>query len=306
MNKSFSQIKTDVGNLIRDTSTGTATLIGVWINNRYRDIIDRYEWEELYFTKSITASASIQAYPLDEDTGKIIYVLDATDDYYVDEVTEPHFMRDHYDDWDNTGTPGIFYLKNDVVRSQPSAATKPMVVSSEADTTQTILIRGIVSNAEIYESVTLNGTTNVTASNSYSRILAISKSAATLGKVTIYENDGTTILSILPAEQLESRNKSINFHPIPASELIYTVRAKRRVLPLNQTLDYPVIENIADIIEYGAAAEGLRYKRKTAQAREYEFLYEKAIADKIYQRVATPGKVITFEPLSLNRDEGIL
>ena len=57
--KQFSTLKTNVGYFVQDTSTALNTLIGYWVNNRYRDLLNAYDWEQLYHTQALTASASI-------------------------------------------------------------------------------------------------------------------------------------------------------------------------------------------------------------------------------------------------------
>jgi hypothetical protein len=163
-----------------------------------------------------------------------------------------------------------------------------------------------VSGSEIYESITLNGTTFASATNSYTRIIGISKSAATTGYVTTYENDGVTVLSTLPSEQLESSYKILNLHPIPTGTANYLIRIKRRILPLSQNYDYPVVKDLADIIEIGAVVEAWRYKKQFAKAQALDVLYEKMISEKIFQRESSSNRVVQFVPTALDRDDGIL
>lgn len=133
MNKSYSQLKTNVGNRVQDTSTALATLIGYWVNDKYRDVVSRYDWEELYFTQSITATAGTQNYALSEDADRILFCEDTTNDVEMSETND-------LDDIDSTD---LYYLTYDVVKSQPASATKVVVKSSStADTTQTVLLRG--------------------------------------------------------------------------------------------------------------------------------------------------------------------
>jgi hypothetical protein len=294
MNKAFSQLKTNVGNRVQDTSTALATLIGYWVNDKYRDVVSRYDWEELYFTQSVTASADVLTYALSEDADRILFCEDTTNDVEMSETND-------LDDIDSTD---LYYLTYDVVKSQPASATKVVVKSSSAsDTTQTVLLRGIVSGSEVYESITLTGTTPASAASSYTRIIGISKSASTTGFTSIYENDGVTVLSMLAPEQLESSYRILN---VPSRSCVYKLRIKRRVLPLSQAYDYPLVKDVADIIELGATAEAERYKKQFSKAQAYDVMYEKMIGEKIFQREAQPNRIYQFTPQALDRDEGIL
>ena len=306
--KSFSVLKSNVGSFIQDTSSGTGTLIGHWVNNRYRDIVNSYDWEQLYHTQMLTATANTSAYPLDENTERVVFVHDKSNDSYTDIITEQEYLQGYYDVWDTIGRPEACFLKGEAVRSQPASGTQILVTSSSAsDITQTVLVRGITSTQnEIYESLTLTGTTPATATNSYSQILGLSKSDVTVGKVKVYENDGTTLLAEMSPENLVSRYKILNFHPIPDSETIYAIRSKRVVLPLSQDYDYPIIEDIDDIIEAGAQADAWKYKRQFSKATALETQYQILKTERIHREVAQPGIIHTFTPTPLDRDDGIL
>ncbi len=308
--KSFTVLKANVGSFVQDTSSSMGTLIGHWVNNRYKDITNSYDWEQLYHNQSYSTTANISSYPMDENTDRLIFVKDRTNDSYVEVITEHNFLDNYYDDLDSSGQPEVCYLTSEPVTTQPASGEKLTVKSSSAsDITQSFLIRGITSTVgEVYESLNLSGTTVATASNTYTKVLGLSKSAATAGKVTVYENDASTVKAVLSPETLVSRYKSINFHPIPGSTqtITYQVRCKRKVTPLSQTYDYPIIEDIDDIIEIGAQADAWRYKRQFAKATALETQYQIMKSDRIHREVAQPSIIHQFQPQVLDRDEGIL
>ncbi len=306
--KSFSVQKSDIGLMVQDTSSALATLIGIWINNRYRDIVNSYDWEQLYHNQTITTTANTSAYAFDENTDRLVFAVDRTNGAAINITTEQDFLQNYYDSLEDTGSSDTCFLTSAPVRSQPSSGEKVIIKSSSAsDTTQTVLVRGITSAAnETYESLTCNGTTAVTASNTYTQILGISKSASTTGKISVYENDGSTLKAELSPESLVSRYKILNLYPIPSGAVTIDLRTKRKVLPLAQSYDYPIIEDISDIIEAGAQAEVWRYKRQFSKGNALETQYQVLKYDRIHREVAQPGIVHQFQPESLNRDEGIL
>lgn len=306
--KSFSVLKSNVGSFVQDTSTPFATLIGIWVNNRYRDIINSYDWEQLYHTQTINTSASTSTYAFDENTERLIFATDTTNGCPINIVTEQDFLHNYSDALDDVGQPDTAFLTSSPVRQQPTTANQIIIKSSSAaDTTQTILVRGLSSTAnEVYENLTLTGTTAVTATNSYTEILGISKSLATAGKVSVYLNDGTTLLAELSPENLQSRYKLLNLYPVPSGTYTIKLRSKRKVLPLSQAYDYPIIEDVADIIELGAQADAWAYKKQFAKKSALETQYQIAKLARIHNEVAQPGVVHQFQPSVLNRDEGIL
>jgi hypothetical protein len=306
--KSYSVLKSNVGSFIQDTSSSLESLIGIWINNRYKDVVNSYDWEQLYHNQTFASTANRSSYPMDENTDRLIFVKDRTNQSYTEVITEQDFLENYYDDLDTTGQPEVCYLTSSPVTTQPASAEKLTLKSSSAsDITPTVLIRGITSTGgETYETLTLTGTTAVTASNTYSKVLGISKSQATIGKITVYENDESTIKAELSPETLVSRYKSINFHPIPAETVTYQIRSRRRITPLSQDYDYPMIEDIDDIIELGAQADAWRYKRQFAKSTSLETQYQVLKMERIHQEVAQPGIIHQFQPMALDRDEGIL
>lgn len=77
MAKTFSQLKTNVGNMLQDTSGATATLIGVWINNAYQDAWARCMWTDLIDDNFTFESVVDQAeYSLESDFGEEVACVD--------------------------------------------------------------------------------------------------------------------------------------------------------------------------------------------------------------------------------------
>lgn len=304
--KSFSVQKSNVGLMVQDTSSALATLIGIWINNRYRDIVNSYDWEQLYHNQSVDTTANTSAYAFDPSTERLIYAVDITNDCPINIVTEQDFLQNYGDALTDTRSPDTCFLASSPVASQPGSGEKLIVKSSStSDTAISVLLRGISSSSEVYESLNLSGTTAVTASNTYTEVLGFSKSGASVGKVTLYDNDGATSRAVLSMEGLNSRYKILNLYPVPSGAVTVKMRSKRKVRELAQSYDYPIIEDISDIIELGAQADAWRYKRQFAKATALETQYQIAKMQRIHNEVAQPGIVHQFQPEPLNRSEGI-
>jgi len=84
----FSTLKTQVGQLVGDTSTTFLSIIGVYINSRYREILRRTNWNSIVPDYTITATSastttSASTYTLPSDFGKELYV-------YVNSIDIPH------------------------------------------------------------------------------------------------------------------------------------------------------------------------------------------------------------------------
>lgn len=88
--KTFSTMKTNVGNFIQDTSNDTASLIGVWLNDAYQDAWRRCMWTDVIdedFTFTSTADKDDYSFSTDlgiTDFGEELFVADITNGHILD------------------------------------------------------------------------------------------------------------------------------------------------------------------------------------------------------------------------------
>jgi hypothetical protein len=304
MNKSFSVIKGNVGAEVQDTSTSFATILGKIVNRRYFQVLRAVNWKNINYSYTFDTVAGTQRYALPDDFGKEISCADNTNDIVLNRTTLEELVK-NYQDLDDSGTVQRYAIIEDCVKKQPTAASALAIVSSSAsDTTQTVLVRGIVSGAETYETVTLTGTTPANTSKSYTRIKAISKSSATVGYITITSNSAAVTNAVIAGEQLETRYKLALLHYIPSS--IYTISMPYIInpLPLSQDYDYPVID-IGDLIEIGAMADAWRYKRQFTKAQTMEILFNQQLQEYIFDKENQPNMIHQFKPEVFNRDDTV-
>jgi len=300
MNKSFSVIKTNVASEVQDTTTSMKSLIGNYINRRYFQILRAINWQNVRDDYSFDTIAKTQDYVLPDDFGKEIYTLDSTNGRELSRVNMQDLVRVYPDSITSTGTVYRYAILDDAVENQPSSASTITVVSSSSsDTSQKVLIRGISGNVEITEELSLNGTTNVTSTNSFSRIKAISKDADTVGKITV--TAGSTTIAVLAPKVLESRYKKVRLHYVPTQTLTIKMPYIIKPLPMIEDSDYPIID-IADLIEIGAMADAWRYKRHFLKAKNYEILFQEQLADYVWDKENQPNEVTQFKPATFNRD----
>ena len=301
MNKSFSVIKTNIGAEVIDTSSAFATIIGRFVNRRYFQILRSINWRNINDAYTFDTVVGTQRYVLPDDFGKEISCTDTTNSgelskFQIDELYST------YKTITGTGSIERYAIVDSPVQAQPSAASTLSIVSSSAsDTSQTILIRGISSGVEVYESVTLTGISAATSTNSYTRIKGISKSGATAGYVTITSNSAAVTNAVIPLETLETRYKILIIHYVPTSVSTIALPYIVNPLPLSQDYDYPVID-IADLIEIGAIADCLRYKRQFSKANAYEVNFTHQLNDYIFNKENQPNEVIQFSPQGYSRD----
>ena len=100
----------------------------------------------------------------------------------------------------NEGTPTDYWVwTEDMILRQPNSASVVTVVSSSAsDTTQQVTVFGTVSSYPDQETLSLNGTSSVAGSKSFSSIERIVKDASTVGRITATTNSANVTVAVLP------------------------------------------------------------------------------------------------------------
>jgi hypothetical protein len=108
---------------------------------------------------------------------------------------------------------------------QPRKASPVTVVSSStSDTSQVITIFGTVNGYPDSQQITLNGTTPATATTnqkSFSSIERVSKSASTIGRVTVTTNSTQETIAVLPTGDTTAGIKYKKVQIYPAPDAIY-------------------------------------------------------------------------------------
>lgn len=287
-NKRFSDIYGAIQTECRDTSSSFQTIAKRYANDGYQEILRRLVQSNLieqFRTFSLTTTSGTRSYVAPTDMGEVVYAVDTTNGKDLTIASEQDIYSKHVTAINTTGVP--YYL---VVRAesnlmrQPAVSNLIRVVSDSApDTSQTVFLRGISGSAEYYESVSLNGTTSASSSNSYDYLLEAVKSASTTGKITLtYITDASTAAIISPESYFE-RYKVLEFYYVPAGAYTYTIRYRRQVKPMSQDNDIPVAD-IALGIEYFGISRAWEYKRQLATAthfmNKFEAWYTQYVTDK--------------------------
>lgn len=156
----------------------------------------------------------------------------------------------------------------------PSSGVLSISSSSASDTTQTVCVKGALSNGEVgVEEIALSGTSTVTTSTSFtSPIYSISKSGDTEGTVTIMS--GATTIARLGPQEKTIRYRLIQFHPIPDST--YTATIKGFGMPPLLTKAYEDIEipsrwdYVVDQWAFAMALQGKGQEQLQEQAAEFQ------------------------------------
>lgn len=302
-NKDFATIKENAGNVLGDTSSSFSTKLGVYANNRYSDIVERLKGHNLFesfVSMTATTTANVRDYSLRSDLDDIVYAKDDTNGRVLDVINEEEWVQRFGTAPNTTGSPIVLVRKGtSTVRTQPSTTSTLRAVStSTSDTTQYVKFRAISGSAEFYDTITLNGTTSAACTASYDYYIQIMLDSTCAGKVTCTFVTGSEVATIISQGQTENRYKRIGFHYVPAGTYDIDIRGTRKVSPLINADDTPLID-IADGIEIGTIADGWRAKRQYGWAADHETLYERWLDRYINQRIT--GMTHQFDITPENR-----
>lgn len=228
-----------------------------------------------------TASGT-EAYIVPRLMGEIYSINSPQAPYLLTSVKEDTFDR-AVPNPTATGNPSYARLFEVVgVDTQPSSASIITLVSSDGtDTTQKVLVKGLVGGYLDYEQVSLNGTTSAVTSKSFSAVYALTKSDTTAGYVTATSNAGVVTNGVLAPQDKTLRLRKIRLYPIPSSTLTITVKGYG-VPPLMthayEDAEIPVRwDYVVDQFAYGLA---LQYK---GQEQLAEFDKQMAVAIKFLE-----------------------
>lgn len=166
-----------------------------------------------------------EAYTLPKLVGETYKLKSSASPYDITVVSEDLFDR-NVPNPTTSGDPQFARLFEMVgVQTQPTAASAITVVSSSgSDTTQTVLIKGLVSGEVEYEEISLNGTTPVAGTKLFSAIYAVSKSDVTVGQIAVKSDSATVTNVTIPPQDRVVRMRTVRFYPIPSAVVTITVK----------------------------------------------------------------------------------
>ena len=201
-------------------------------------------------------------YILDKDIGNIYQILSSVAPYHIHSISEQTFdtVEPNRTRTGNPGTATLFEMKG--VAIQPSSASVITVASSSAsDTAEKVVIRGLVSSEDDFEELSLNGTTTVNSSKSFSRIDSVTKSAVTVGRITITSNSASVTNAVMGRLEQTVRFKRLRLYPEPAATITITIKHfKRSVILTDRYHDTEIPRDWDYVVDALAVAFALQAK----------------------------------------------
>lgn len=303
INRIFSDMVSNVGSNIQDTSSAMQTIIKRYVNDTYFDFLRRINHQAANYNYTVSIISSQQDYPLIYDFGKEMYVYDATNQKQLSYISSTDIIENFPESLSVVGTADKYTIINSPIRKSLPGAEKLLIASDSAsDTTQLVRIKGIDSNdIEINESVTLVGTTPQQTTATFKDIRAISFDSVRTGTVTITSSSTSTVVAIVASGVLDYKIKLLRLFQIPGYSATYKIPYIINPLPLSTNYDTPIID-CSDILELGATMRAFKYKRQFSKAQEYERSYESSIVQFIWDKENQPNQIKQFNPKTYDRD----
>ena len=259
----FVDLYTDLLNLGGQDATGDALVMAKnAINRAYRRTLSLSGQVSSQREFSITTVVNTSQYGLGPYIKRILNIDDGANDRQVKQITKGDYDG-LYPGTSSTGDPFNYYILGVYgVNAQPSSASVLAFVSDLGADNGKIRVSGFVGGVYSHESVTLNGTSTVNTTKSYTTVERITKLQATTtthtGTVTVKSNSNAVTVAVIPYHLDSASHIWIEFHPKPDTIRTYTVRAEMNKPNMINDADWPDIdEDFHDAILYLAAGEAL-------------------------------------------------
>lgn len=271
--------ETPISSLSTDTTT-EAYRAQEAVRRAVNRVWNAKQWSFKAASRTLSTTSGISEYMLPKSIGEIYSVKNSSSPYTITPIRDDNFDQ-YVPNPVATGSPGYLMLFNMAgAEEQPaSAGTVSVVSSSTSDTTQYVLIKGLVSGQTDYELLALAGTATVTSTKSFSYIFAITKNAETAGRITV--TIGSTTIATLATQDKVIRVRKMRLYPTP--DATYTVTVKGFGLPPALTVAYEDTEippRWDYVVDQFAFALALQSK---GQEQSQEFTTQMALANKFLE-----------------------
>lgn len=303
----YKDLQDRVMRLLDETSSSsptTLTLIKDLLNQSHQRRCAEFPWNFLIWPRAMTFSTAVgrQIYSLHEEFHRPLYFLNQTTKEYMVEIPNREVV-DQSPDWNadptSTSVRHFMYWGMQPIQNQPSSTAQVVVVSSATTDTgsKTVTIEGELSTGVLTsESLAMNGTTNVTSTNTYREIIGVTKNTSFNGTMTM-SISGASVLSLAPT-QMGKQYKTI-FLPeeITEAETI-EYRFYRQPRIMTNDYDIPLIPAPhSQILVYDTLVSLSAYLTDSGP-QTLQIWKEKAAQEQmaLYQAYANEGQTLNASP----------
>jgi hypothetical protein len=118
----YGKIKSNVGTRIGDTSSVFASAIGTYVNQRYKDILNRTNWETLKEDYTISVVSGTSDYTLPTNFGKEMYAYDSTNSEDIPFASYSQLEELYQTELNSTGDVEFYTIFNTTDSTAASAS----------------------------------------------------------------------------------------------------------------------------------------------------------------------------------------
>lgn len=246
----FIDIVTRVTRLLDEassTATSTTNLVEDAVQASHRRICMARTWPFLRWPRdeSFTTSSGVRTYALNSEVGKVLHVWDEDRKEFLVLMPQRNWEAAQIDrtSTETKPAPSAIFGGFWPVQAQPASAGTVRIVSSSASdgSGEDVIIRGLNSSGVITEeTLTANGVTHVTSTNSFLSVLNVTKVGTWAGTMTLSTSGGTTLLTLLSSEY-GKQYPTLEFVETPEANQVYTYAFQRRPRTLSADNDLPEI-----------------------------------------------------------------
>ena len=243
----FANIRSRILRLLDEnvnTQAGTTSLVEDALNASHRRLLLSRSWPFLRWPKdqTFTTVAGTRVYALHPAVVKLKYLFDNASRLFLPLISERQWEALGVDRVAEDIEPqGAIYGGWWPVSAQPTAATTLRIVSSSTGdgAGETVILRGLNGSSDIVEeTLTAAGTTQVTSTTSFLHVLNVTKTGTWAGTMTLSTSGGTTMLTLLAAED-GKQYPTIEFLETPPTARTYSYTFNRTPRTLSNDTDIP-------------------------------------------------------------------
>lgn len=270
MAKTFTVLKSDVGNLVQDTSTALATLIEGWLNDGYRDVWRRCLWSEIINDDyTITLVSGTQPYNLPADFDEEIFVADKTDGFSLARSNEGNWWRERTTAYSGGTISNGTSVRYVILKEKMQSDYKGIGVIMFDPTPNNTHVIAMPYKRKWTPFVTSSGTCTT---NTADKIIASASTFITTGYVVGMIIKNTTDSTYGRISSVDSETQlTMDWDVCPDGNETFEIYT------------YPQILDIEEILEMYAASQAQAYKRQYQKAMYWGNRYETLLARRIGQ-----------------------
>lgn len=298
MDLTFAEIKARVARLGQWTDSSFDANIEDAVQDAYQEVINAANWKAMIETdESLTLTTGERVFAFHQLVDKVLSVTDRETNKAVPIVAVADLEERSVGVADGSGAPrflALLAVKGVSANPATSGNVLSIASSDSGDTSTTVFIRGSASNAMVEESVTTNGTSTVTTTNTFDKVFKVDKSGDTDGNITVSDSDGNAISVLSPKSRTAFYQWAVLDRGPDSNRTIY-VTYKRKFFGLTNDVETPILPEAGEVITGGAFYRVLQQQRKYSSAMQVRNIFKDNLHDYIKARKEAATQK-TFSP----------